>query len=56
MATKSFLKNIDIKSKKEKRTFANSLYNAYNKKDIKADLSRPVKFLNSNDIKKYFGE
>lgn len=56
MATKSILKNINIKDKRLARTFVEALSEAENTKYIPTKLSRECKEVTSDKIKEFFGE
>lgn len=55
MATKSILKNIDIKDKNMCRLLVNALENAQEKKSVEVKMSKPVWEVKRDDIKKIFG-
>jgi len=56
MATKSILKNVDIRDKKLGREFVNALENAHNKVSQEVILSKPCTHVNKQDIRKLFVE
>lgn len=56
MATKSILKNINIKSRKTSTSLVNALENASKKKAKKIEYSRGIRVASSEDIKKIFGD
>lgn len=56
MATKSILKNVDIRNKKIGRDFVNALENAHDKVSKEVILSKPCTHVNRQDIRKLFGE
>jgi len=55
MATKSILKNINIKTRKDCHAFVFALENAKNKKSINIQLSKPCREVRGEGIKKIFG-
>ena len=55
MATKSILKNVNIKDKQFARTFVEALEEANNSKYVPAQLSRECKELKGDKIKEFFG-
>lgn len=56
MATKSIMKNVDIRDKKLCRAFVDALENAEGKKSKEVVLSRTFKEISGDKIKKIFGE
>lgn len=56
MATKSILKNVDIRDRKLSRNFVNALENAHKKVAKEVTLSKSCTNVNRRDIKKLFGE
>lgn len=56
MATKSILKNINIKSRKTTVSLLNALENAKKKGSKKFEYSRGIRTASSEDIKKIFGD
>lgn len=56
MATKSILKNINIKSRKTTTSLLNALENAKKKGSKKFEYSRGIRTASSEDIKKIFGD
>ena len=56
MATKSILKNVDIRDKKFSKDFVNALENAHGKKAKDVVLSKACTNVNRQDIRKLFGE
>jgi len=55
MATKSFLKNIDIRNRKSCSKFVSALENAQNKSGEEVVMSKRVNIVKKADIKKFFG-
>lgn len=55
MATKSFLKNIDIKDRDMARSFVSALENSENKKSKDVVLKRTCQEIKSEKIKAIFG-
>lgn len=55
MATKSFLKNVDIRGKRSCHRFISALENAQNKSGNEVVISKRVHVVNKDDIKKFFG-
>ncbi|ACB84405.1 hypothetical protein [Natranaerobius thermophilus] len=55
MATKSILKNINIRRKSFCRNFINALENAKGRKSKEVKLSRPVTEIKGEKIKEIFG-
>jgi len=55
VATKSFLKNIDIRNKRSCFKFVSALENAQNKSGEEVIMSKSVNIINKDDIKKFFG-
>lgn len=51
MATKSILKNVDIRDKKLGREFVNALENAYQTTDKEIVLSKPCTKMKQKDIR-----
>lgn len=56
MATKSIIKNIDIRDRKLCRTFVSALENAQGKKGKDVTLSRSFTEVRGEKIKELFGE
>ncbi len=56
MATKSILKNVDIRDKKLSENFVHALESASGKKAKDVQLSKSCTNVNRQDIKKLFGE
>mgnify|MGYP005851999179 CR=1 FL=1 len=56
MATKSILKNINIKDKRLARTFVNALSEAESTKYEPSHLSRKCKEITGDKIKEFFGK
>lgn len=56
MATKSILKNINIKDKRLARTFIEALSEAEDTKYIPPKLSRECREVTSDKIKEFFGK
>lgn len=56
MATKSMLKNVNIKDKRFARTFVEALENAGAKKYTPAQLSRECTEITGDKIKEFFGK
>lgn len=56
MATKSILKNVDIKDKKLARSFIYALEKSQEKKVSDVQLSRKCAEVTGDDIKRLFGE
>lgn len=56
MATKSILKNINIKSRKTSTSLVNALENASKKGTKKIEYSRGISAASSEDIRKIFGD
>ena len=56
MATKSMLKNVDIKDKRLARTFVEALENAGAKKYTSVQLSRECTEITVDKIKEFFGK
>ena len=56
MATKSILKNINIKDKRLARTFVEALSEAENSKYIPPKLSRDCHEVTNDKIKEFFGK
>lgn len=55
MATKSFLKNINIKNKKDCQTLINALENAKDKKSSDVSFDRSYHVASKDEISKIFG-
>ena len=55
MATKSILKNVDIKDKRFARTFVDALEEANESKYVPTQLSRECTELKGDKIKEFFG-
>ncbi len=56
MATKSILKDVNIKNKRSAKKFVDALENASGKTSKTVVYSRTVTELKGDDIKKYFGD
>lgn len=56
MATKSFLKTINLKTKKDKINFFYVLDKAIKKPDPKVKFDREVQTLKAKDLEKFFNE
>jgi len=56
MATKSIMKNVDIRDKRLCRAFISALENAHGKKSKEVSLSRTFKEISGDKIKELFGE
>ncbi len=56
MATKSILKDINIRDKRLARSFIVALEQAESKPDICVDLSKSVNVIKKDQIKKLFGK
>lgn len=56
MATKSILKEIDVRDKKFANNLINALEHAANKGSIEVRLTKPVSEVKREQIKKLFGE
>lgn len=56
MATKSILKNVDIRDKNLSKNFVDALENAHKKTAKNVVLSKKCTNVNRQDIKKMFGE
>ncbi len=56
MATKSFLKNINIRDKSSARNFANALENAKNVPGKEVNISKACFNVKKDKIKELFGE
>lgn len=56
MATKSILKDVNIKERRLAHTFIEALDNAKNKKYESAQISRECKELTGDKIKDFFGK
>jgi len=55
MATKSFLKNIDIRGGRSCSRFVSAIENAQNKSGKEVVMSKHVHMVKKGDIKKFFG-
>lgn len=56
MATNSIYKNVNLKSKTLTKGLILALENAMNKQEKKVQISKSVKEIKGNDLKKIFGE
>ncbi len=56
MATKSFLKNINIRDKVSARNFANALENVKNVSGKEVTINKACSIVKKNKIKELFGE
>lgn len=55
MATKSFLKNIDLKTNKEKRNFSFAIEKSIRFSKSSSEEKEPAEYLTKEKLKKYFG-
>lgn len=55
MATRSILKNVDIRDKKLAKEFINALENSKNKRTKEVVISKTVKTIDASQIKEIFG-
>ena len=56
MATKSIYKNVSLKNKTLTRGLILALENAMNKQEKEVQISKSVKEIKGNDLKKIFGD
>ena len=56
MATKSIIKNVDIKTPKLRKNFVEALENAENKKSKQVIISRTISTVTGDKIKELFGD
>ena len=56
MATKSILKNVNIRNRKDASALARAMENAHSVKSQPITMSRPVSEATGDEIKKMFGD
>lgn len=56
MATKSILKSVNIRSRKDVNALANAMEHARDRKAVPIKMSRPVSDATEEEIKKMFGD